>query len=54
MPIKHAIWKIAKSPEPLHEIVLAIEQEADDMIVAGPGNFASVHQTIMIPVHTFL
>jgi hypothetical protein len=28
MPIKHAIWKVAKLPEPLREISLATEQPA--------------------------
>lgn len=37
MPIKHAIWKVAKQPEPLREISLATEQQLEDMIVARPA-----------------
>jgi hypothetical protein len=37
MPIKHTIWKIGKSPEPLNEISMASEQQLEDMIVARPG-----------------
>ena len=37
MPIKHAIWKVAQSPEPLKEIALASERQLEDMIVARPG-----------------
>jgi len=37
MPIKHAIWKVSKAPEPLKEIALATEQQLEDMIVARPG-----------------
>jgi len=37
MPIRHAIWKVAKSPEPLKEVALASEQQLEDMIVARPG-----------------
>src|SRR5688572_18150952 len=37
MPIKHAIWKVAKQPEPLREISLASEQQLEDMIVARPA-----------------
>ena len=31
MPIKHAIWKVTKSPAPLKEITLANEQQLEDM-----------------------
>jgi hypothetical protein len=37
MPIKHAVWKVAKQPEPLKEIGLASEQQLEDMIVARPA-----------------
>lgn len=37
MPIKHAIWKIGKTPEALKEISMASEQQLEDMIVARPG-----------------
>lgn len=36
MPIRHAIWKVASSPEPLAESRLASEQLLEDMIVAQP------------------
>ena len=37
MPIKHAIWKVGKEPEPLKEIGLASELQLEDMIVARPA-----------------
>src|SRR6266481_10031682 len=36
MPIRHAIWKVTATPEPLVESSLAKEQMLEDMIVAAP------------------
>jgi hypothetical protein len=36
MPIRHAIWKVGREPEPLPESSLAKEQLLEDMIVAAP------------------
>lgn len=36
MPIKHAIWKIGKHPEPLATTMLANEQLPEEMIVETP------------------
>jgi hypothetical protein len=54
MPIKHAIWKVATSSEPLKEVALASEQQLEDMIVARPGILSDEWMLIGRQEHTGL
>jgi hypothetical protein len=52
MPIKHAIWKVGRSPAPLAPSALATEQLLEDMIVAEPKMLSAEWMLIGRQEHT--
>lgn len=52
MPIKHAIWKVGRTPAPLAPSALATEQLLEDMIVAEPKMLSAEWMLIGRQEHT--